>query len=114
VHLAAKLGHWGVISAVRPSHLFFVRDSSSNFLVNTGYAFSIMPRQSPDSPSGPSLSGADGRLIPCWGEWSFTITIGSVPGYGSTDLRLYTSTKQKMVNYWFYSLMHKKTKFVFK
>jgi hypothetical protein len=29
-------------------------------------------------------------------------------GYGSTDLRLYTSTKLKMVNYWFYSLMHKK------
>ncbi len=29
-------------------------------------------------------------------------------GYGSTDLRLYTSTKLKMVNYWFYSLKHKK------
>ncbi len=29
-------------------------------------------------------------------------------GYGSTDLRLYTSTKLKIVNYRFYSLMHKK------
>ncbi len=28
--------------------------------------------------------------------------------YGSTDLRLYTSTKLKIVNYWFYSLKHKK------
>jgi hypothetical protein len=28
-------------------------------------------------------------------------------GYGSTDLRLYTSTKQKIVNYWFDSLMQK-------
>jgi hypothetical protein len=28
-------------------------------------------------------------------------------GYGSTDLRLYTSTKLKIVNYWLYSLMHK-------
>jgi hypothetical protein len=29
-------------------------------------------------------------------------------GYGSTDLRLYTSTQLKIVNYWFYSLKHKK------
>jgi hypothetical protein len=34
--------------------------------------------------------------------------------YGSTDLRLYTSTKLKIVIYWLYSLMHKKTKFIFK
>jgi hypothetical protein len=31
-----------------------------------------------------------------------------IKGYGSTDLRLYISTKQKIVNYWLYSLMHKK------
>ncbi len=30
-------------------------------------------------PSGPSLSGADGRRIPCWGERPFTVTIGGVP-----------------------------------
>jgi hypothetical protein len=35
-------------------------------------------------------------------------------GYGSTDLRLYKSTKLKIANYWLYSLMHKKTKFIFK
>ncbi len=29
-------------------------------------------------------------------------------GYGSTDLRLDTSTKLKMVNYWWYWLHHKK------
>jgi hypothetical protein len=28
--------------------------------------------------------------------------------YGSTDLRLYTSAKLKIVNYWLYSLMHNK------
>jgi hypothetical protein len=28
-------------------------------------------------------------------------------GYGLTKLRLYTSTKLKIVNYWFYSHMYK-------
>jgi hypothetical protein len=34
-------------------------------------------------------------------------------GCGSTDLRLYTSTKLKIVKYWLYSLMHKKKHFYF-
>jgi hypothetical protein len=33
---------------------------------------------------------------------------GSWLGYGLTDLQLYTSTKLKIVNYWLYSLIHKK------
>jgi hypothetical protein len=33
---------------------------------------------------------------------------GISAGYGSTDLRLYTFTKRKVVNYWLYSPMYKK------
>jgi hypothetical protein len=39
--------------------------------------------------------------------WTFLLCVSS-HGYGSTDLRLYTSTKQKIANYWLYSVMHKK------
>ncbi len=79
--MARKLGHRGVVAAVRPGRLFFVTDSTSQrrYLVDNGSAFSIMPWQSSDPPSGPSLAGADGRRIPCWGERLFTITIGGVP-----------------------------------
>jgi hypothetical protein len=79
--LAGKLGHRGVVAAVRPSRLFLVTDSSSQrrYLVDTGSAFFIMPWQSLAPPSGPSLAGADGRRIPCWGERLFTVTIGGVP-----------------------------------
>ncbi len=44
------------------------------------------------------------------GAGAETNSFGSttLDGYGSTDLRLYTSTKLKIVNYWFYSLKHKK------
>ncbi len=79
--LAGKLGRQGVVAAVRPGRLFFISDSTSKrrYLVDTGSAFSIMPWQSSDPPSGPSLSGADGRRIPCWGERRFTVTIGGIP-----------------------------------
>jgi hypothetical protein len=79
--LAGKLGSRGVISAVRPGRLFYVTDSVSNrrYLVDTGSAFSSMPWDSSDPPSGPSLSAADGRRIPCWGEKSFTVSIGGIP-----------------------------------
>ncbi len=81
VQLAGKLGRRGVVSAIRPGRLFFVTDSSSHrrFLVDTGSAFSIMPWRSSSPPSGPGLTGADGRRIPCWGEQPFTVTIGGVP-----------------------------------
>jgi hypothetical protein len=70
-----------VVAAVRPGRLFFVSDSTSQrrYLVDTGSAFSIMPWQSSAPPSGPCLSGADGRRIPCWGERSFTVTISGIP-----------------------------------
>jgi hypothetical protein len=69
-----------VVSAVRPGRLFYIPDSVSNrrYLVDTGSAFSIMPWESTDTPSGPSLTAADGRLIPCWGERSCTVTIAGV------------------------------------
>jgi hypothetical protein len=78
--VAGKLGCRGVISAVRPGRLFYITDSVSNrrYLVDTGLAFSIMPWESTDTPSGPSLTAADGRHIPCWGERSCTITIAGV------------------------------------
>jgi hypothetical protein len=38
-----------------------------------------MPWQSSSLPSGPNLSGVDGRRIPCWGERPFTVTIGGLP-----------------------------------
>jgi hypothetical protein len=76
-----KLGCQDVVSAVRPGRLFYIIDSVSNhrYLVDTGSAFSIMPWKSSDTPAGPSLTAADGRRIPCWGEQSFTVTTGSVP-----------------------------------
>jgi hypothetical protein len=79
--LAGKLGRRGVVAAVRPGRLFFISDSVSHrrYLVDTGSAFSIMPWKSAESPSGPNLSGADGRRIPCWGERPFTVTIGDIP-----------------------------------
>jgi hypothetical protein len=79
--LAGKLGRRGVVAAVRPGRLFFISDSTSRrrYLVDTGSVFSIMPWQSSAPPSGPSLSGADDRCIPCWGERPFTVTIGGIP-----------------------------------
>jgi hypothetical protein len=78
--VAGKLGGRGVISAVRPGRRFYVTDSASGrrFLVDTGSAFSIMPRKSGSAPSGPSLAGADGWRIPCWGEKSFTVSLDGV------------------------------------
>ncbi len=74
--VAGKLGGRGVISAVRPGRLFYVTDNTSSrrFLVDTGSAFSIMPWKSKSKPSGPSLGGANGRRIPCWGQKSFTVS----------------------------------------
>jgi hypothetical protein len=47
-------------------------------------------------------------LCSCYHQ-SIRVCCSATPiGYGSTDLRLFTSTKLKIVNYWFYTLMHKK------
>jgi hypothetical protein len=63
------------------SRLLYITDSASNrlFLVDTGSAFSIMPWKSQRTPSGPSLSMADSRRIPCLGEQPFTVIINGVP-----------------------------------
>ncbi len=78
--MAGKLGCRDVVSAVRPGRLFYITDSvtSQHYLVDTGSAFSIMPWESSDTPVGPTLTAADGRCIPCWGERPFTVTIGGV------------------------------------
>jgi hypothetical protein len=65
------------------------------------------------------ISDASICCITTLGEWSGLVHPGVLKmnssqmqsdGYGLTNLRLYTSTKLKMVNYWLYSLMHKKKK----
>jgi hypothetical protein len=79
--VARKLGCRDVVSAVHPGCLFYITDSVSSrgYLVDTGSAFSVMPWESSDTPVGPTLTAADGRRIPCWGERPFTMTIGGVP-----------------------------------
>jgi hypothetical protein len=79
--VAGKLGGRGIVSAVRPGRLFYVTDSSSSrqFLVDTGIAFPLMPWQSESPPSGPSLAGADGCRISCWGQRSFTVSLDGIP-----------------------------------
>jgi hypothetical protein len=72
--MAGKLGGRGRYLGGTPRPpLLYITDSVSNchYLVDTGSAFSIIP-------SGPSLTAADGRHIPCWGEWSCTVTIAGV------------------------------------
>jgi hypothetical protein len=57
---------------------------------------------------------AAANQLTCRGGGGEELKLNGMEGYGSKDLRLYTSTKLKMVNYWFYPLKHKKTKFIFK
>jgi hypothetical protein len=76
-----KLGYQGVILAVcPPGCLLYVTDCSTNcrFLVDRGLAFSIMPCQSVELSSWPSVSGADGCRIPCWSKRPFTFNIDGV------------------------------------
>jgi uncharacterized membrane protein len=72
----------------------------------------VLPSCSYGSLGGMGLSGRKKTACPTQRlQYSFPYSIYiyvCLNGYGSTDLRLYTSTKQKIVNYWFYSLMHKK------
>jgi hypothetical protein len=79
--VAGKLGGRGIVSAVRPGRLFYVTDSASSrrFLVDTSSTFSLMPWQSESPSSGPSLAGADGQRIPCWGQWSSTDSFYGIP-----------------------------------
>jgi hypothetical protein len=51
--------------------LTYLHDSLSglNFLVDTGAAVSVLPHSaSPTTAQGPTLAGADGKGITCWGK----------------------------------------------
>jgi hypothetical protein len=71
MHVAAigKLNGWGVVSAIHPGELVYVRDdlTGASFLVDTGSTYCILPHSSPSPPTGPRLRTANGVQIPCWG-----------------------------------------------
>ena len=75
--LAGKLGGRAVC-AIQPGRLIHLCDQLTDelFLVDTGASYSILPYTSSASPSGPSLSGAGGRKISCWGERRRTLLFG--------------------------------------
>jgi hypothetical protein len=77
LHLAGKLGGQAV-AAVSPGNLVHVLDrlSQRRFLCDTGSAFSLIPHQSSSPCSGPSLRGAGGQSIRCWGEEVLTVQFG--------------------------------------
>jgi hypothetical protein len=45
-------------------------------MVDTGAVCSVLPYRSKTSPTGPQLSGADGKAIPCWGSVRRCLTFG--------------------------------------
>jgi hypothetical protein len=73
-----KLRCRGHLNAVAPGDLLFVLDRFSNrrFLVDTGASFSVFPHRSTAVPSGPHLSGPDGKNIPSWGPRRMRLTFG--------------------------------------
>ncbi len=99
-----KLAARGRLNAVAPGPLVHVVDQNSkrHFLVDTGASFSIFPHQSSAAPSGPTLFGPAGKLIPCWGqktlvlsfngrrfEWIFLLAAFSFPIIGVDFFRHY-------------------------
>ena len=50
--------------------MIFLQDDESKqqFMVDTGAVCSLLPHRSKATPTGPPLSGADGKDIPCWGS----------------------------------------------
>jgi len=58
--------------------LIFLQDTSSQqkFLVDTGAAVSVFPHRSSASPSGPLLTGADGKPISSWGKVTKKLNFG--------------------------------------
>jgi hypothetical protein len=73
-----KLAAQGRLNAVAPGPLVHVVDqiSKRRFLVDTGTSFSIFPHRSSAVPSGPSLFGPAGKIIPCWGETTLSLLFG--------------------------------------
>jgi hypothetical protein len=49
--------------------MIFLQDDNSKqpFMVDTGTVCSVLPHRSKAQPSGPQLSGGNGRSIPTWG-----------------------------------------------
>ena len=78
MHVAGKLGSWGVVGAVHPGDLVQVVDDNSgaSFLVDTGSSCSIIPFSSAEPPTGPLLKSANGQRILCWGQRRSTINFG--------------------------------------
>jgi hypothetical protein len=97
-----KLDRQGLLNAVVPGSLVHIINQLSNrrFLIDTGASYSIFPHHSSATASGPSLRGAAGRPIPCWGErtrdlsfhgrkfsWTFLLAAVSFPIIGVDFLR---------------------------
>jgi hypothetical protein len=75
--LDGKLGRRrGQVNAL--GGLVYLQDSSTKqcFLVDRGAAVSVFLHPSSAAPSGPPLTGADGRSIPSWGSVKKTLSFG--------------------------------------
>ena len=61
------------------SGLIFLKDQKSDqsFLVDTGAAVSVLPHRSNSTPTGPALTGADGKSIASWGKVVKTLCFGA-------------------------------------
>jgi hypothetical protein len=51
-------------------------ESKQQFMVDTGAGCSVLPHRLKMPPTGPPLSGADGKDIPCWGSLRCRLTFG--------------------------------------
>jgi hypothetical protein len=58
--------------------MIFLQDNESKqqFMVDTGAVCSVLLHRSKMPPTGPQLSGADGRAIPCWGTVHRRLSFG--------------------------------------
>jgi hypothetical protein len=58
--------------------MIFLQDDESKqqFRVDTGAVCSVLPHRLKTSPTGPQLSGADGKAIPWWGSVCHSLTFG--------------------------------------
>ena len=58
--------------------MIFLQDDESKqqFMVDTGAICSVLPHRSKTSPTGPLLSSADGKAIPCWASVRRRLTFG--------------------------------------
>ena len=58
--------------------LIYLQDryTEQRFLVDTGATVSVFPHRSSAAPSGPPLTGVDGRSIPSWGSVKKTSNFG--------------------------------------